>query len=71
VRPKYVRRDDSDGAPVIAKLPPCILEGSIVTAGLLAQILVAKYCDHLPLYRQQSIYRSRHGVELSRQVMAQ
>jgi transposase len=71
VRPKYVRRDDSDAAPVIAKLPPCILEGSIVTAGLLAQILVAKYCDHLPLYRQESIYQSRHGVELSRQLMAQ
>jgi len=71
VRPKYVRRSDSDAVPVIAKLPPCILEGSIVTAGLLAQILVAKYCDHLPLYRQQSIYQSRYGVELSRQVMAQ
>lgn len=71
VRPKYVRRDDIDAVPVIAKLPPCILEGSIVTAGLLAQILVSKYCDHLPLYRQESIYRSRYGVELSRQLMAQ
>jgi transposase len=71
IRPKYVRRDEIDATPVIAKLPPCILEGSIVTAGLMAQILVAKYCDHLPLYRQQSIYRSRHGVELSRQLMAQ
>jgi transposase len=71
IRPKYVRRDDIDATPVIAQLPPCILEGSILSAGLLAQILVAKYCDHLPLYRQESIYRSRHGVELSRQVMAQ
>jgi transposase len=71
VRPKYVRRGEVDAAPVIAKLPPCILEGSIVTAGLLAQILTAKYCDHLPLYRQESIYRSRHGVALSRQLMAQ
>jgi transposase len=71
VRPKYVRRQDSDAGPLIAPLPPCILEGSILTAGLLAQILVAKYCDHLPLYRQESIYRSRHGVELSRQSMAQ
>jgi hypothetical protein len=71
VRPKYVRRQEQDAVPVIAKLPPCILEGSILTPGLLAQVLVAKYCDHLPLYRQESIYRSRHGVELSRQLLAQ
>src|SRR5215204_6040530 len=71
VRPKYVRRREQDAVPVIAKLPPPILEGSILTPGLLAQVLVAKYCDHLPLYRQESIYRTRHGVELSRQLMAQ
>jgi len=71
VRPKYVRKGDPDTAPVIAALPPCILERSIGTPALVAQILVAKYCDHLPLYRQESIYRSRHGVELSRQTMAQ
>jgi transposase len=71
VRPKYVRRDQLDAVPVIAELPPCILERSIATAGLVAQILVAKYCDHLPLYRQESIYQSRHGVSLSRQTMAE
>src|SRR5688572_20254215 len=71
VRPKYVRRGEIDATPVIAALPPCILEGSILTAGLLAQILTAKYCDHLPLYRQESIYRSRHGIELPRQTLAQ
>lgn len=71
VRPKYVRRQEADAVPIVAKLPPCILEGSILTPGLLAQVLVAKYCDHLPLYRQESIYRSRHGVELSRQLLAQ
>lgn len=71
VRPKYVRRNDADAVPIIAQLPPCILEGSILTAGLLAQILTAKYWEHLPLYRQQVIYASRHGVELSRQVMSQ
>jgi len=71
IRPKYVRRGDQDGVPLIAELPPCILERSIATPALVAQILVAKYCDHLPLYRQESIYQSRHGVELSRQTMAQ
>ena len=48
-----------------------ILERSIVAPGLLAQILVAKYCDHLPLYRQEPIYRTRHQVWLPRQTMAQ
>lgn len=71
VRPKYVRRADLDAAPIVAALPPCILERSIATPALVAQILVAKYCDHLPLYRQDSIYRSRHGVVLSRQTMAE
>jgi transposase len=71
VRPKYVHREQIDAVPITAPLPPCILERSIATPGLVAQILVAKYVDHLPLYRQQAIYRSRHGVELSRQNMGQ
>ncbi|MBC2771201.1 IS66 family transposase [Pusillimonas sp. 7-48] len=37
--------------------------------GLLAQVLVAKYCDHQPLYRQSAIY-ARHGVTLSRSTLA-
>src|SRR5687768_5743979 len=44
VRPKYVRKGDPDAAPIIADLPPCILERSIATPALVAQILVAKYC---------------------------
>src|SRR5215207_4983699 len=71
IRPKYVRRDAIDAKPVIAPLPPCILERSILTAGLLAQVLVSKYCDHLPLYRQEYIYESRYGVTISRQSMAE
>lgn len=38
--------------------------------GLLAHMLVAKYCDHLPLYRQAQIY-AREGVELERSTMAE
>ena len=37
--------------------------------GLVAHVLVAKYCDHLPLYRQSDIY-AREGVDLSRSTMA-
>jgi transposase len=54
VRPKYVPRNEVDAAPVIAPLPDSLLERSKVTPGLLAQIIVSKYCDHLPLYRQES-----------------
>ncbi len=50
VRPKYVRRGDCEGAPIVAALPESLLERSIVTPGLLAQIVVAKYCDHLPAW---------------------
>ena len=37
--------------------------------GLLAHVLVSKYCDHLPLYRQSEIY-AREGVELERSTLA-
>src|SRR4051794_17294034 len=38
-------------------------------AGLLAHVVVSKYCDHLPLYRQSGIY-AREGVELDRATLA-
>jgi transposase len=41
----------------------------IAGAGLLAHVLVAKYCDHLPLYRQSQIY-AREGVTLERSTLA-
>jgi transposase len=71
VRPKYVRRGLLDAVPLIAPLPPVLLERSLVAPGLLAQVVVAKYCDHLPLYRQESIYWTRHGVWLPRQTMVE
>jgi transposase len=71
VRPTYVRRAALDAAPLTAPLPPSLLERSIVAPGVLAQIVTAKYCDHLPLYRQESIYWTRHQVWLPRQTMAQ
>jgi transposase len=53
VRRKYVRRFDSEAVPVIAALPPSLRERCIAAPGLLAQIVVSKFCDHLPLYRQE------------------
>jgi len=67
VRRKYVPKADLDGAPIIAPLPERLLDRSLPAPGLLAHLLVGKYCDHLPLYRQEQIYRQRHGVHLPRQ----
>ena len=53
-----------------APVPPQIIDKGIPTAGLLAQVLIAKYLDHLPLYRQESIFE-RTGLALSRSTLAQ
>jgi transposase len=45
------------------------IERGLPTAGLLAQVVAAKYADHCPLYRQEGIYR-RSGVELPRAMLA-
>ena len=51
---------------VIAKHLPEPIEKGLPGTGLLAQVIVSKYADHLPLYRQERIFASQ-GVELSRQ----
>jgi len=70
VRRKYVHKTNPDRAPLIAPLPERLLDRSLPAPGLLAHIVVGKYCDHLPLYRQEQIYRQRHGVHLPRQSLA-
>jgi len=69
IRRTWVKRNDPDGAPVTAELPPKLLERGILAPGLLAQIVVSKYADHLPLYRQEQIFRQRHGVALGRNTL--
>jgi transposase len=70
IRPKYVRKADREAAPVIAPLPARLQDRSLPAPGLLAHVLVSKYCDHLPLYRQERIYATRHSVNLPRQTLA-
>ncbi|HSV52487.1 MAG TPA: IS66 family transposase [Burkholderiaceae bacterium] len=53
-----------------APVPAHIIDKGIPTAGLLAQVLVAKYADHLPLYRQEAIF-GRAGLALPRSTLAQ
>jgi transposase len=65
VRPKYACKA-CEGNIVVAERLPEPIEKGLPGPGLLAQVGVSKYADHLPLYRQEGIFR-RHGVELSRQ----
>lgn len=55
---------------VQASAPARPIERGLPAAGLLAHILVSKYADHLPLYRQSQIY-AREGVELERSSLAE
>jgi transposase len=70
IRRKYVPRSQPEQPPVIAALPPCLQERGLAAPGLLAHVLVSKYCDHLPLYRQEHIYKQRYSVALPRQTLA-
>jgi transposase len=55
---------------VQAPVPAHVIDKGLPTAGLLAQVLVAKFLDHLPLYRQERIYE-RAGHLIARSTLAQ
>lgn len=67
VRPKYVCRS-CHAQLAVAPVPPEPLPKSIAAPGLLAQVITAKFADHLPLHRLERTL-ARHGVELSRATM--
>lgn len=69
VRKKYVHRTEVDRIPIIAPLPEKLQQRGLAAPGLLAHIMVSKYCDHLPLYRQEQIFKQRHKVHLPRQTL--
>ena len=67
-RPKYACRSCQDvvvQAPALARL----IEGGMPTEATVAQVLVSKYADHLPLYRQAQIF-ARQGIALDRSTLA-
>lgn len=67
-RPKYACRSCTDGV-VQAPAPARLIPGGMPTEAAVAHVLVSKYADHLPLYRQAQIY-SRQGVALDRSTLA-
>ena len=78
IRRKYVRKtpeaeagNDAQPEVVIGSLPSRLIDKGLPGSGLLAQVVISKYEDHLPLYRQERIYKERHGVKISRATMAE
>lgn len=74
IRPKYACRQcegtESDkGAVQIAPPPVQLLPKTIATAGLIAAVVVEKFADGLPLYRQAARF-SREGIEISRATLS-
>ena len=67
VRPKYACRRCKDGVSA-APLPPRPIPGGIAGPGLVTEVIVGKFGDHLPLYRLEDIL-TRYGVYISRSTM--
>ena len=63
IRPKYARKTEVEGQPtvIIGTLPDRPIPKGIPEAGLLAHLLVSKYVDHLPFYRQIEQFKRDHG----------
>ena len=68
VRPKYACRACEQGV-VQAPAPARLIEGALPTEGAIAHVLISKYLDHCPLYRQSTIY-ARSGLDLDRSTLA-
>lgn len=71
IRPKYARPQPEVGKPgiVIGTLPSRIIEKGIIGPGLLTQIIIDKYLDHLPLHRQMERFK-RMGINFSSSTMS-
>jgi len=67
-RRKYRRKTERDKAPVIALAPPSNLKGALPAASLLSHLLVGKYCDHTPLYRQEQMFQ-RSGLLIPKDLL--
>ena len=66
--PKYACRSCEAGT-VQAPAKPRLIEGGMPTEATIASVIVSKYADHLPLYRQSQIY-ARQGVDIDRSTLA-
>lgn len=66
IRPKYIKAEDEEGIDhkgIIADLPVFPIEKGIAGPGLLAQVMIDKFVDHLPIYRQIERFK-REGIKI-------
>jgi len=68
VRPRYACPKGRAGV-VQEKAPPALIEGGLPTEATIAHVLVSKYSEHLPLYRQAQVM-ARHGLTIDRSTLA-
>jgi transposase len=68
-RPRYGCRA-CEGAVVMAEAPPRPIDGGLPTEALIVHVVVSKFCDSLPLYRQSQML-ARQGVTLDRSTLSQ
>ena len=64
IRGKYVVKGNPEAGVLIAELPDEVADKSIAGRSVMAQVIVDKYADHLPLYRQRQRF-SRHGIAVA------
>jgi len=69
VRRKYVKKSERSLPPVIVPAEPRLIDNSFASVELIVDIIIKKYCDHLPFYRQAQILQ-RYGIELSHKTMS-
>ena len=68
IRPRYACPKGRAGVSQAAA-PAHLIEAGLPTEALIAQVIVSKYSEHLPLYRQAQVF-ARHGVPLDRSTLA-
>lgn len=69
IRPTYIQRGEPIPRWITVPAPVSLLEGSILTPSLAAHILTAKFCDHMPFYRQEQIMARRHNIHIPRSTL--
>lgn len=65
----YKKKNDRTQAPICSPAPVPPIVGAAITPELAAEIVVSKYCDHLPHYRQSAIWKREQEVTLARQTI--
>ena len=68
IRPKFRRKNDRTQPPLVGPAPPTPLKGGLPTFSLSAQLIISKFADHLPIYRQQAILQ-RLGLHVPRDTL--